>query len=84
MHDVHDIVTAICTVLLIWYVLHCLMTLQLTDSGSVLLYAMYIAEHLLLCFECEILVYVVRQTAASYINIQCSVHWRVEVFVCYF
>jgi len=83
MHDVHDIVTAICTVLLTWYVLHCLMTLQLTDSSSVLLYALYIAEHLLLCFECEIMVYVVRQTA-SYIKIQCSVHWRAEVFVCYF
>ena len=46
------------------------MTLQQMDSGSVLLYALYIAEHLLLCFECEILVYVVRETA-SYIKIEC-------------
>lgn len=83
MHDVHDIVTAIFTLLLTWYVLHCLMTLQLTDSSYVLLYALYIAEHLLLCFECEILLYVVKETA-SYIKIQCSVHWRAEVFVCYF
>jgi len=56
------------------------MTLQLTDCGSVLLYALYIAERLLLCFECEILVYIVRQTT-SYIKIQYSVHWRAEVFV---
>lgn len=83
MHDVHDIVTAICTVLLTRYVLHCLMTLQLTDSGSVLLYALYIAERLLLCFECQIMVYVVRETA-SYVKIQCSFYWRAKVFVCYF
>jgi len=83
MHDVHDIVTAICTVLLTWYVLHCLVTLQLTDSGSELLYALYIAEHLLLCFECEILMYVVGETA-SCLKIQFSVHWRAEEFVCYF
>jgi hypothetical protein len=59
-------------VLLTLYVLHCLVTLQLTDSGSVLLYALYIAERLLLCIECDVLVYVVRQTV-SYIKIQCDV-----------
>jgi hypothetical protein len=81
MHGIYDTVTATSTVFLTQYVLYCLMILQHIDSGSVLLYALYIAEYLILCCECEILVYVF---TASYINIHCSMYWRGEEFVCCF